>query len=66
MTMAKIGKRAVVVFAEAEPALTRRNSAEYCRKMDGNPVAAIAAGLIGLNASKSAVEPPLPSDRVLI
>jgi hypothetical protein len=66
MTTAKIGKRAVVVLAEAEPALTRRNSGEYCRKRDGKPTAAIDAGFIGLNGSKSAVAPPLPSARVLI
>jgi hypothetical protein len=66
MTAPKIGNRAVIVLAELDPDVTRRNSGEYCKKSDAEPADAIAAGLIGLSASKSAVDPPLPSERVLI
>jgi hypothetical protein len=66
ITAPKIGKRAVIVLAELDPVVTRLNSGAYWRKSEAEPSVAREAGLIGLIASKSAVDPPFPSDRVLI
>src|SRR2546423_544458 len=64
-TPATRGKRAVVVLAEPEGVVTRRNSGEYCRNSDGDPTPASDAGVTRLNASKSAAAPPTPSARAL-
>src|SRR3990170_5410225 len=65
-TAPNTGKRAVVVLAEPAPAVTLRNSGAYWRKRDVRPTLESEAGFIALSGSKSAVDPPLPSARVLI